>query len=119
MKVKEKYVVYDFITKETSVEEIEVEKELFGESNIAPYTLEERVDRIEALNSEQDNLIETVALAVDRVLAMLEPLQTKNTVSVEEETFVSMYVAMVQRGLKKVEEVPTRYKEEVVKTLEK
>ena len=59
----------------------------------------------------------------DRVYTMLEPIleMIPQTMSLERSVskMVDMYVAMVQRGLKTIEQVPARYREEVTEILAK
>lgn len=85
-------------------------------------TLEERVqlqeDKINILkeeNEKQDELIDTTLLATDEMYMMLEPLLASqvNLTSEYISRMAAMYVAMVQRGLKTIDEVPVRYREEV------
>ena len=86
------------------------------EENQEP-TLEERVLELEKVNNEQDELINTTMLATDEMYMMIEPLlfEVVQTLSLERSVskMVDMYVAMVQRGLKTIDEVPIRYREEV------
>ena len=85
-------------------------------------TLEEKVqlqeDKINILkeeNEKQDELIDTTLLATDEMYMMLEPLLASqvNLTSEYISRMAAMYVAMVQRGLKTIDEVPVRYREEV------
>ena len=68
-------------------------------------------------NDTQDVLINTTMLATDEMFTMLEPLlsEVAQVLSLERSVskMVDMYVAMVQRGLKTIEQVPARYREEV------
>lgn len=86
------------------------------EENQEP-TLEERVLELEKVNNEKDELINTTMLATDEMYMMIEPLLSEavQTLSLERSVskMVDMYVAMVQRGLKTIDEVPIRYREEV------
>ena len=64
-------------------------------------------------------------MATDEVYTMLEPIleMMPMTISIDGEMkggsskMVDMYVAMVQRGLKTIEQVPMRYREEVRRIL--
>lgn len=89
---------------------------------IQQLTLEEKVqlqeDKINILkeeNEKQDELIDTTLLATDEMYMMLEPLLASqvNLTSEYISRMAAMYVAMVQRGLKTIDEVPVRYREEV------
>ena len=66
-------------------------------------------------NEKQDELIDTTLLATDEMYMMLEPLLASqvNLTSEYISRMAAMYVAMVQRGLKTIDEVPVRYREEV------
>lgn len=100
------------------------EKYLYNLNNppIPQPTLEEKVqlqeDKINILkeeNEKQDELIDTTLLATDEMYMMLEPLLASqvNLTSEYISRMAAMYVAMVQRGLKTIDEVPVRYREEV------
>lgn len=91
-------------------------------NTVRPITLEEKVqlqeDKINILkeeNEKQDELIDTTLLATDEMYMMLEPLLASqvNLTSEYISRMAAMYVAMVQRGLKTIDEVPVRYREEV------
>nr|DAE54148.1 MAG TPA: chromosome segregation ATPase [Caudoviricetes sp.] len=81
------------------------------------YTLEET-------NANQDNLIDISLMATDEMYMMLEPIleMMPTTMSINERMvskMVDMYVAMVIRGLKTIEDVPARYRKEVQDILNK
>lgn len=91
-------------------------------------TLEEKIElledenkKIKEVNNTQDILIDTTMMATDEVYTMLEPIleMIPQTMSLERSVskMVDMYVAMVQRGLKTIEQVPARYREEVARIL--
>ena len=97
-------------------------------------TLEEKIElledenkKIKEVNNTQDILIDTTMMATDEVYTMLEPIleMMPMTMSIDGEMkggsskMVDMYVAMVQRGLKTIEQVPARYREEVREILAK
>ena len=69
-----------------------------------------------------DELFDVNMLAIDELFAILEPLMAE-TYSMNEEMevnpMVELYVVMVQRGLKTLEQVPARYREQVRQILEK
>ena len=79
------------------------------------------VKSIVATNEVQDDLINISLCATDEMFMMLEPiLEAMPQITVNERMMskmVDMYVAMVMRGLKAIEEVPARYREEVKKVL--
>lgn len=90
------------------------------EENQEP-TLEEQIAELEETNKTQDELINTTMLATDEMYMMIEPLLSESvqTLSLERSVskMVDMYVAMVQRGLKTIDEVPARYREQVKEIL--
>lgn len=74
-------------------------------------------------NEVQDELIDINMMATDEVYTMIEPLLASQptTMNLRERgvsKLVDMYVAMVQRGLKTIEQIPSRYREEVKSILE-
>ena len=83
-------------------------------------TLEDRVKELEEVNAIQDRLIDVSLLATDEIFMMIEPLLSEtNTYNIGgNNKMVDMYVAMVQRGLKTIDEVPVRYREQVKNILE-
>ncbi|WP_195245040.1 CD1375 family protein [Clostridium celatum] len=86
-------------------------------------TLSLENEEIKEVNNTQDILIDTTMMATDEVYTMLEPIleMIPQTMSLERSVskMVDMYVAMVQRGLKTIEQVPARYREEVREILAK
>ena len=91
-------------------------------------TLEEKIElledenkKIKEVNNTQDILIDTTMLATDEIFTMIEPILelVPQTISLERSTskMVDMYVCMIQRGIKTIEEVPVRYREEVKRIL--
>ena len=113
-------IVYNGLTKETTVELVEQPLEIFEIPPQQALTLEERVGQIEGVNAIQDELINVSLLATDEVFCMLEPLLSSvNIINVKGVSrMVDMYVVMIQRGLKTIEDVPLRYREEVKRILE-
>ena len=124
-------IIYDVSTGEKRIEQVEV-------PDINEYipqhepTLEEKIElledenkKIKEVNNTQDILIDTTMMATDEVYTMLEPIleMMPMTISIDGEMkggsskMVDMYVAMVQRGLKTIDQVPTRYREEVRRIL--
>lgn len=78
------------------------------------------INKIKNVDKTQDELIDISLCATDEMFMMLEPLL--NQVTINERMIskmVDLYVAMVQRGLKKLEEVPERYREQVKEILDK
>lgn len=76
---------------------------------------------LEETNQTQDDLIDISLCATDEMYAMIEPLlevvpQTLNNERMMSK-MVDMYVAMVIRGLKTIDEVPVRYREQVKEIL--
>ena len=115
----EKLVIYDVKTGETHIEEIEV-PDIKEEEIIPQPTLEDKVRELEEVNNIQDELINVSLLATDEMFMMLEPII--DTIVLKERgisKMVEMYVAMIQRGLKTIEEVPVRYREQVKEILVK
>lgn len=89
-----------------------------------PLTLEEQnaksIENIQQVNNNQDDLIDITLMATDEMYIMIEPLlaaqpQTINGKGVSK--MVDMYTAMVIRGLKTIDEVPVRYREQVKEIL--
>ena len=119
MLVKSK--VYDFLTKQYKIIEEEIE-ELEDELIDIPDTLEEKIEKLQEENKTQDILIDTTMLATDEIFTMIEPIleAIPQTLTLERSTskMVDMYVCMIQRGLKTIEQIPTRYREEVRRILE-
>lgn len=91
-------------------------------------TLEEKVqlqeDKINTLteeNKKQDEVIDVALLATDEIFMMLEPLLVSqvSTLNTNVNKITEMYVLMVQRGLKTIDEVPASYREAVRIIIEK
>ena len=79
---------------------------------------------LEKTNKNQDELINVSLCATDEMYMMLEPLlqSVPQTLQINERMMnkmVDLYVAMVMRGLKTIDEVPLRYREEVKEILAK
>ena len=126
-------IQYDCKTGEKIIEQIEIPDINEYISQHEP-TLEEKIElledenkKIKEVNNTQDILIDTTMMATDEVYTMLEPIleMMPMTISIDGEMkggsskMVDMYVAMVQRGLKTIEQVPARYREEVIEILAK
>ena len=112
-------VVYDVKTGETNIEYIEV-SDILEEGVVKEPTIEDKIIELERVNAIQDELINVSLLATDEMFCMLEPLLSSvNIIDVKGVSkMVDMYVAMVQRGIKQKEDIPLRYREEVIKILE-
>lgn len=118
MKVKK--MIYDFLTKQYKIIEEEIE-ELEDELIDIPDTLEEKIEKLQEENKTQDILIDTTMLATDELYTMVEPIleAIPQTMTLERSTskMADMYVCMIQRGLKTIEQIPVRYREEVKRIL--
>ena len=78
-----------------------------------------KITEIDKENLIQNKLIDISLLATDEMFMMLESLL--EAVQINERgmsKMIDMYVAMVMRGLKTVDEVPLRYREDVRRILE-
>lgn len=84
-------------------------------------TLDEKIEELKEVNNIQDILIDTTMLATDEIFTMIEPILDLVPENIYLERGVSkmvdMYVAMIQRGLKTLEQIPIRYREEVKRIL--
>lgn len=95
-------------------------KELTCEYVKAPSTNEDRLKQVETDNTTQSQLIDICLLATDEMFMMLEPLLPQvMALKGGEIKMVDMYVAMVIRGLKTIDEVPARYRQQVKNILDK
>ncbi|MBC5998392.1 hypothetical protein H8923_16765, partial [Romboutsia hominis] len=79
---------------------------------------------LQETNNNQDNLIDISLCATDEMYMMIEPIleAMPKTININKRMvskMVDMYVAMVIRGLKTIEEVPVRYRKEVQDILNK
>lgn len=81
-------------------------------------------EEIKTVNETQDELIDVSLCATDEMFTMLEPIleMLPQTINLERERevknhMVDLYVAMVMRGLKTIDEVPARYREQVKEIL--
>ena len=73
-----------------------------------------KITEIDKENLIQNELIDISLLATDEMFMMLEPLL--EAVQIDERRMskmIDMYVAMIMRGLKTIDEIPLRYREEV------
>lgn len=72
----------------------------------------------EETNETQDFMIDTTMMALDELFMIFEPLlaavpMTMNLRREEANPMVELYVVMIQRGLKTIDQVPERYRSEV------
>ena len=91
-----------------------------------PLTVEEQnvvdIKQIKQTNTTQDSLIDIALMATDEMYMMIEPLLAQQPQFINGKgvsKIIDMYVAMVIRGLKTIEEVPARYRKEVQSILDK
>lgn len=73
-----------------------------------------KITEIDKENLIQNELIDISLLATDEMFMMLEPLL--EAVQIDKRgmsKMIDMYVTMITRGLKTIDEVPLRYREEV------
>lgn len=88
----------------------------------APLDGGQAIQSLTEVNNTQDKLIDTTMLATDELYTMVEPIleAIPQTLTLERgvSKMVDMYVCMIQRGLKTIEQIPTRYREEVRRVLE-
>ena len=91
-----------------------------------PLTVEEQnavdIKQIKQTNTTQDSLIDIVLMATDEMYMMIEPLlaqqpQFINGKGVSKNSLGEFYLAMVQRNLKAVDEVPLSFREYVLEQL--
>ena len=77
---------------------------------------------LDELSVTHDELFDVNMLAIDELFTILESLMVE-TYSLNEERevnpMVELYVVMIQRGLKTLEQVPASYREQVRQILEK
>ena len=119
--MKIKRIEFDFQSKEYKIveEEYEEPEEIIEE---VKKTVEEKMEELKEVNNIQDILIDTTMLATDEIFTMIEPILelVPQNMTLERSTskMVDMYVCMIQRGLKTIEQIPIRYREEVRRILE-
>ena len=97
----------------------EQQEELNGLTLVEAYHLLLNENRVlKEVNKKQDELIDITMMATDEMYMMLEPLLAETLSERSASKMVDMYVAMVQRGIKTIEQVPVRYREQVKKILD-
>lgn len=74
-------------------------------------SLRQTNDELEATNREQDDVIDVTLLALDEVYGMIDESEIE-TMSMGS-PMVNVYVKMVKRGIKTLDEVPSKYRAEV------
>ena len=74
-------------------------------------SLRQTNDELETTNREQDDVIDVTLLALDEVYGMIDEgeIETMSTGS----SMVNVYVKMIKRGIKTLDEVPAKYRAEV------
>ena len=81
--------------------------------------VKQSIEEIKSVNSAQDEIIDMTMLALDEMFEMFEPMLSSSIKSMSlnnEEVrnpMVELYVVMIQRGLKTIDQIPARYREEV------
>ena len=121
------FIECDKIKYSSAIDVIGSKREYIETTELIENNLEEKIINLEETNRTQDILINTTMLATDEIFTMLEPLLSEvATISTLSRgirnPMVDLYVAMVMRNLKTIEQVPTRYREEareIIAQLEK
>ena len=81
--------------------------------------IKQSIEEIKSVNSVQDEIIDMTMLALDEMFEMFEPMLSLSIKSMSlnnkevNNPMVELYVVMIQRGLKTIDQVPARYREEV------
>ena len=76
-------------------------------------------ESVNFFSEETSNIIDSILLGMDELLQLIESILgfLPMTLDAEQEKvvskFVALYVLMIQRGLKTIEEIPERFKEDV------
>ena len=94
--------------------------ELLGVSlKEAYFNLAKENQELREENQTQNELIDITMMATDEMFSLIEPMLSnlKSATRKGVTPMVEMYVAMVQRGLKTIDEVPARYRAEVERIL--
>ena len=104
--------LYDTVEKITEEnKELKKDNEKLNQSDI----------ELKESNSQQNELLDISMLAMDEMFTLFEPLLLE-VMSVDEvkevNPLVELYVVMIQRGLKTIDQVPARYREQVRAILE-
>ena len=121
------FLLTDFVIYTTCVDVAEEDVQLWHEVHKddleTPISQNEEVkqsiEEIKSVNSAQDEIIDMTMLALDEMFEMFEPMLSSSIKSMSlnnEEVrnpMVELYVVMIQRGLKTIDQIPARYREEV------
>ena len=81
--------------------------------------VKQSIEEIKSVNSTQDEIIDMTMLALDEIFELFEPMLSLSISSMSlnnkevNNPMVELYVVMIQRGLKTIDQVPARYREEV------
>lgn len=96
----------------------------YGEVVDEKYINMDYVVELDNLKESNNNTLDILLMAVDEIYTSVEPLLMMIPMTIPEEgsinnNLIPFYVEMVKRGLKTKEEIPERFKEEVIALLEK
>ena len=81
--------------------------------------VKQSIEEIKSVNSIQDEIIDMTMLALDEIFELFEPMLSLSISSMSlnnkevNNPMVELYVVMIQRGLKTIDQVPERYKADV------
>ena len=81
--------------------------------------VKQSIEEIKSVNSIQDEIIDMTMLALDEMFELFEPMLSLSIRSMSlnnkevNNPMVELYVVMIQRGLKTIDQVPERYKADV------
>lgn len=111
---------YEEVEDKTIPRRLREEIEILGEKTTVS---EGKIEKQTEINGIQDEMIDINMMALDELFCMFEPFLMSVASATEVNTkevrnpMVELYVAMIQRGLKTIEEVPIRYRAKVEKLL--
>lgn len=96
----------------------------YGEVVDEKYINMDYVVELDSLKTSNTETLNTLLLAIDEIYVAVEPLLMMIPMPISEEdkvtsNLIPFYAEMVKRGLKTKEEVPERFREEVIDLLEK
>jgi hypothetical protein len=96
----------------------------YGEVVDEKYINMDYVVELDNLKTSNTETLNTLLLAIDEIYVAVEPLLMMIPMPISEEdkvtsNLIPFYAEMVKRGLKTKEEVPERFREEVIELLEK
>ena len=84
--------------------------------------IKEENEGIKETNEIQDDMIDTTMMATDEIFNMIEEMLPEAAKLIEGGSkMIDLYVAMIQRGLKTIDQIPTRYRakvQEIIDALE-